>query len=168
MLVDTRQRADHGPQLQERDLTSDPADEPANTDRAVADITSLLALPPGETPFSSDRLTPSTGTAYRAPRSATTRPTRDRRDSQSSHLGHTGQSAPANAAVGNNRGEVARLFTAEQAAQVLQVPPSWLRKKAAAGAIPHTRIGRHLRFSDRDLQRLVAAGQRGPTDARRG
>ncbi|WP_329433197.1 helix-turn-helix domain-containing protein [Streptomyces sp. NBC_01280] len=149
-------------------MTSDPADEPANTDRAVADITSLLALPPGETPSSSDRLSPPTGTVHRAPRSVTTRSTRDRRDSQSSHPGNTGQSAPANAAVGNNRGEVARLFTAEQAAQVLQVPPSWLRKKAAAGAIPHTRIGRHLRFSDRDLQRLVAAGQRGPTDARRG
>lgn len=149
-------------------MTSDPADEPANTDRAVADIASLLALPPGETPSSSDRLSPSTGTVHRAPRSAMTRPTRDRRDSQNSHPGHTGQSAPANAAVGNNRGEMAWLFTAEQAAQVLQVPPSWLRKKAAAGAIPHTRIGRHLRFSERDLQRLIEAGQRGPTDARRG
>ncbi|MFJ3993102.1 helix-turn-helix domain-containing protein [Streptomyces sp. NPDC090032] len=81
---------------------------------------------------------------------------------------HTAQSTPANAAVGTNRAEVARLFTAEQAAEVLQVPPSWLRKKAAAGAIPHTRIGRHLRFSAGDLQRLVAAGQRGPADARRG
>ncbi|MFD4644727.1 helix-turn-helix domain-containing protein [Streptomyces sp. NPDC058441] len=149
-------------------MTSDPADEPANTDRAVADITSLLALPPDETPTSSDRHMPPTGTAHRTPRSATTTSTRDARDSQSSHPGHTGQSAPANAAVGNNRGEVARLFTAEQAAQVLQVPPSWLRKKAAAGAIPHTRIGRHLRFSDRDLQRLVEAGQRGPTDAQHG
>ncbi|MEU5060110.1 MULTISPECIES: helix-turn-helix domain-containing protein [unclassified Streptomyces] len=149
-------------------MTSDPADEPANTDRAVADITSLLALPPGETPTWSDRPTPSTGTAQGAPRSATTRSARERRDSPSSHAGHTGQSAPASAAEGNNRAQVARLFTAEQAAQVLQVPPSWLRKKAAAGAIPHTRIGRHLRFSDRDLQRLIEAGQRGPTFARRG
>ncbi len=149
-------------------MTSDLNDAPANTDRAVADITSLLALPPGETPSSSDRLTPSTGTAPRAPSSGTTRSTRDRRDTQSSHPGHTAHSAPASAAEGNDRAEAARLFTAEQAAQVLQVPPSWLRKKAAAGAIPHTRIGRHLRFSDRDLQRLIEAGQRGPTDARRG
>ncbi|MFB7715360.1 helix-turn-helix domain-containing protein [Streptomyces sp. NPDC056105] len=45
---------------------------------------------------------------------------------------------------------------------MLQVPPSWLRKKAAAGAIPHTRIGRHLRFSAHDLHSLIDAGQRGP------
>ncbi|MCX5535774.1 helix-turn-helix domain-containing protein [Streptomyces sp. NBC_00006] len=53
-----------------------------------------------------------------------------------------------------------RLHTADQAAELLQIPGSWLRKKAAEGAIAHTRIGRYLRFSDADLHALVTASQR--------
>lgn len=37
------------------------------------------------------------------------------------------------------------LYTAEQAAVLLQVRPSWLRRKAAARAIPCRYIGKHLR-----------------------
>ncbi|MFJ9127694.1 helix-turn-helix domain-containing protein [Streptomyces sp. NPDC102340] len=55
-----------------------------------------------------------------------------------------------------------RLFTAVQAAGLLQIPASWLRKKAAAGQIAHTRIGRHLRFSSTDLQQLIKNGGRTP------
>jgi excisionase family DNA binding protein len=42
---------------------------------------------------------------------------------------------------------VLQLYTAEQAAQLLQVSPSWLRRKATARAIACTFIGKHLRFS---------------------
>ncbi|WP_405598127.1 MULTISPECIES: helix-turn-helix domain-containing protein [unclassified Streptomyces] len=148
-------------------MTSEPAEEPPQTDRADVDLTYLLALPPDEAP-TSDRPTPPTSTAARVEGRATTRPGQDRRESQPPHHGRTAQTAPANAGEVVNDGEVSRLFTAEQAARVLQVPPSWLRKKAAAGAIPHTRIGRHLRFSAHDLHRLITTGQREPTDARHG
>lgn len=53
-----------------------------------------------------------------------------------------------------------RLFTADQATDLLQIPASWLRKKAAAGHIAHTRIGRHLRFSRADLEQLINSGRR--------
>ena len=52
------------------------------------------------------------------------------------------------------------LYTAEQAAELLQVKASWLRKKATARAIPCTFVGKHLRFSAADLAAIVAAGTR--------
>jgi excisionase family DNA binding protein len=55
----------------------------------------------------------------------------------------------------------ALLYTAEQAAELLGVKPSWLRRKAAARAIPCTFLGKHLRFSRADLDAIVAAGRQG-------
>lgn len=52
------------------------------------------------------------------------------------------------------------LLTPEQAARLLGVKPSWLRRKAAARAIPCTFIGKHLRFSHADLDAIIAAGSR--------
>jgi excisionase family DNA binding protein len=51
---------------------------------------------------------------------------------------------------------------AEQAADLLGVKPSWLRRKAAARAVPCTFVGKHLRFSDHDVTAIVQAGQRQP------
>lgn len=58
------------------------------------------------------------------------------------------------------------LLTFEQAAERLAVRESWLRKAVAAGAAPHTRIGRHVRFTEQNLTDLVEAGQRRPTPVR--
>jgi excisionase family DNA binding protein len=55
-------------------------------------------------------------------------------------------------------GGALQLYTAAQAAQLLQVSPSWLRRKAAARAIACTFIGKHLRFSTADLKSIIAAG----------
>ncbi|GGV07641.1 helix-turn-helix domain-containing protein [Kitasatospora aureofaciens] len=55
------------------------------------------------------------------------------------------------------------LHTPEQAAALLQVPASWLRKKAASGAVPSTRVGRHLRFSRQDLDDIIRVGARSPS-----
>ncbi len=55
-----------------------------------------------------------------------------------------------------------RLYTPAEAAQVLRVPESWLRKKAAARVIPCTFVGKHLRFSSADLAEIVEAGARQP------
>ena len=48
----------------------------------------------------------------------------------------------------------------EQAAELLQIKASWLRKKATARAVPCTFVGKHLRFSPADLAAIVAAGAR--------
>jgi hypothetical protein len=47
------------------------------------------------------------------------------------------------------------LFTAEQAAALLQVRPSWLRRKAAARAVPCRFVGKHLRFSRADITAIA-------------
>jgi excisionase family DNA binding protein len=54
------------------------------------------------------------------------------------------------------------LFTTTQAAALLEVRASWLRKKTAAGLIPHTRLGRHVRFSQDDLAAIIRDGARTP------
>lgn len=54
------------------------------------------------------------------------------------------------------------LYTPEQAAELLQVTATWLRKKATARAIPCTFIGKHLRFSPADLTAIITAGATGP------
>ncbi len=58
------------------------------------------------------------------------------------------------------------LYTPEQAAALLQVRPSWLRRKAAARQIPCTFLGKHLRFSAADLEAIITAGTRGPHQPR--
>ena len=47
------------------------------------------------------------------------------------------------------------LYTAEQAAALLQVRPSWLRRKAAARAVPCRFVGKHLRFSHTDIETIA-------------
>lgn len=49
------------------------------------------------------------------------------------------------------------LYTAEQAAGLLQVRPSWLRRKAAARAVPCRHVGKHLRFSRADVDAIADA-----------
>jgi excisionase family DNA binding protein len=56
-----------------------------------------------------------------------------------------------------------RLYTFVEAAKLLQVPEGWLRKKVTAGAVPHTRLGKHVRFTDDHLRRIVEAGEQVPT-----
>ena len=50
------------------------------------------------------------------------------------------------------------LYTVEEAARLLRVRPSWLRKKAAARAVPCTFLGKHLRFSRADLDAVITGG----------
>jgi excisionase family DNA binding protein len=64
------------------------------------------------------------------------------------------------------------LYTPAEAAQVLKVRESWLRRKAAARQIPCTFLGKHLRFSPADLAAISVAGAqrtrtRTPTAGRR-
>lgn len=52
------------------------------------------------------------------------------------------------------------LYTPEEAAELLGVRPSWLRRKAAARLIPCTFVGKHLRFSRTDLESIITSGTR--------
>jgi excisionase family DNA binding protein len=59
------------------------------------------------------------------------------------------------------------LYTAEQAAALLQVSPTWLRKKATARQVPSTFVGRYLRFSADDIAAILRSGTRPASSARR-
>jgi excisionase family DNA binding protein len=66
----------------------------------------------------------------------------------------------ARAAVsGNNAGA---LLTAQEVAQLLQVPVSWVYAEARAGRIPHVTLGRYRRFRREAIEDWIAAVERGP------
>lgn len=78
--------------------------------------------------------------------------------------------APAGHAAdtaGLDRAEL-RVYTPAEAADILKVPETWLRRQAGLRRIRCTYLGKHLRFSDADLRDIVAASARPPrTTARR-
>lgn len=51
------------------------------------------------------------------------------------------------------------LKTIEQAADWLGVPRRWLVDAVTARQVPHTRVGKHVRFADHHLEAIVAAGE---------
>jgi excisionase family DNA binding protein len=55
-----------------------------------------------------------------------------------------------------------RLMTTEEAADLLNVSYSWLKKAAQRGDVPCTRIGRTVRFADTHVQAIVQAGEGPP------
>lgn len=52
------------------------------------------------------------------------------------------------------------LHTPTQAARVLAVKESWLRRQAGRRTVPSTKLGKHLRFSDADLEAISKQGHR--------
>lgn len=64
-------------------------------------------------------------------------------------------------------GDPARiLFTPAQAAELLQVRESWLRRRAARRRVPCTFLGKHLRFSRSNVEQIAADGARPAAAAR--
>jgi len=59
-----------------------------------------------------------------------------------------------------------QLYTPAQAAEILTVRESWLRRKAGSRAIPCTFLGKHLRFSARDLDSIITDGATTPAPRR--
>ena len=57
-------------------------------------------------------------------------------------------------------GPMTRLYSMKEAAEVLNVPFTWLRDKVTARQVPHTRLGRHVRFTEAHLAEIVAEGER--------
>jgi len=59
------------------------------------------------------------------------------------------------------------LMTTIEAASRLHVSPSWLKKQAAAGQVPHVRLGRSVRFTTDNVDAIIAAGQSAASRRRR-
>jgi hypothetical protein len=51
------------------------------------------------------------------------------------------------------------LYTPEQAAKMLQVRPSWLRRRATARRVPCRFLGKHLRFARQDIEEIAASSR---------
>lgn len=49
------------------------------------------------------------------------------------------------------------LHTPAEAAERLRVRESWLRRAVAQRSVPHRKVGKHLRFSNEDLEAIAAA-----------
>ncbi len=56
----------------------------------------------------------------------------------------------------------APLLNAEQAADLLNVPASWVLAEARAERIPHVRLGRYVRFDAEELAAWWQTRARGP------
>jgi excisionase family DNA binding protein len=54
------------------------------------------------------------------------------------------------------------LLNAEQAAELLNVPASWVLAEARADRIPHVRLGRYVRFDADELRAWWETRRRGP------
>lgn len=81
--------------------------------------------------------------------------------------GATGAAEAAGPSTGESAGDpVPTLFTPTQAADLLRVPESWLRRRAARRLVPCTFLGKHLRFSRANLHQIIADAAR-PAAARR-
>ncbi len=52
------------------------------------------------------------------------------------------------------------LYTPAEAARLLAVRESWLRRRVTTRLVPCTFLGKHLRFSNADLVAIAAAGAR--------
>ncbi|QIK66412.1 helix-turn-helix domain-containing protein [Nocardioides sp. HDW12B] len=52
-------------------------------------------------------------------------------------------------------------MTTEEAADLLNVSYSWLKKAAQRGEVPCTHIGRAVRFSQVHVQAIVESGEQG-------
>jgi excisionase family DNA binding protein len=112
-------------------------------------------------PDNPDRHTTRTDQTGPSPRPATPQPARQPQPHPAAGAADHPQSAEPGTPPG------ALLYTPEQAAALLQVSPTWLRRKAAARAVPCTFIGKHLRFSRDDLAAILAAGASSPERPRR-
>lgn len=80
---------------------------------------------------------------------------RDAADDAAGDAARAGADGPGDAAE-----DEPLLYTVEEAAALLQVRSSWLRRKAATRAVPCTFLGKHLRFSRTDLDTIIDGGSR--------
>ena len=51
-----------------------------------------------------------------------------------------------------------RLYTVQEAAAKLNLPSSWLYERTRKNEIPFRRFGKYIRFTDEDLEAIIACG----------
>ena len=56
--------------------------------------------------------------------------------------------------------KIKRLLTVKEAAERLCVPVSWLYERTRNNTIPHTRLGKYVRFSEEALEKISQEGLR--------
>lgn len=57
------------------------------------------------------------------------------------------------------------LLTLHEAASLLRMSPSWLKRRVSAGTAPHVRFGRSIRFTHAQVEAISTAGTRGESAA---
>ena len=50
---------------------------------------------------------------------------------------------------------MARLLTAEEVAEMLRVPKSWVYRWGREGRLPTVELGRYRRYDERDVERWI-------------
>jgi excisionase family DNA binding protein len=74
----------------------------------------------------------------------------------------------AAASVGRNDAPArAGLLDADQVAELLSVPRSWVYAETRAGRLPHVKLGRYYRYAPASIQAFVAGLERGPVPYRK-
>src|SRR5579872_1133005 len=66
---------------------------------------------------------------------------------------------PASAAIAGDSSAKCRLYTVQEAAIKLNLPSSWLYERTRKNAVPCRRFGKYVRFSDADLDAIIAGGR---------
>jgi excisionase family DNA binding protein len=61
-----------------------------------------------------------------------------------------------------------RIGGVPELATYLDLPKSWVYAQAEAGALPHFKLGRYLRFDFDEIDRYLEHHRRGPDDSRAG
>ena len=51
------------------------------------------------------------------------------------------------------------LYSVPEAASKLHLPPKWFYERTRKNAIPHRRLGKHVRFSESDLEAIIENAQ---------
>jgi excisionase family DNA binding protein len=51
-------------------------------------------------------------------------------------------------------GDPPKLFSIEQAAEILGVPRKWIYERTAAGTIQHRKLGKYIRFTEAELKQI--------------
>lgn len=67
----------------------------------------------------------------------------------------TGQKATSASSASARDEHALQLYTPDEAAALLRLRPSWLKRKASGRAIPCRFLGKHLRFSRSDLETIA-------------
>jgi excisionase family DNA binding protein len=60
-----------------------------------------------------------------------------------------------------------RLLTADEVAELLALPESWVREATRENRIPHLTLGRYRRYSRAAIEAWLASQQAGPPGTRR-